>query len=232
MKSKWETIKPTAIELRRQGNSIRSISTDLGIPLSTLSGWLRNISLTPEQKMSLDSNSRRGLEKARVEAVKWHNAGKEERLGEAARQAIETLQNVPTTDEVLELALAFLYLGEGAKQDKTALGSSNSDILKFFVDAILRLYKVPVVKIKCYLHLRADQNEIKLKEYWAHKLNLPLENFGKTSFDKRTAGSATYEDYKGVCLVDCGRVEIQRRLMYIANGYCDKVVSNAQIKRD
>jgi hypothetical protein len=223
MKSKWESIKPQAIELRKQGNSIPSISRDLGIPLSTLSGWLKNIELTPEQRENLDSRWREDLQKARVEAIKWHNAGKEERLESAAQQAKAVLEKIPNDNEVLELALAFLYLGEGSKNNNTSLGSSNPTILRFYIASIQHLYKVPIEKIKCYLHLRADQNDVELKEYWATELNLSLENFGKTSFDKRTVGRGTYPDYKGVCIVECGRVEIQRRLMYIANGYCDKM---------
>ncbi len=227
MRSKWESIKPVAIELRKQGNSIRSISSDLGIPLSTLSGWLRNISLTPEQKVNLDTNWREGLKKARVEAVKWHNTGKNERLNIAEEQALEVLKNVSLSNENLELALSFLYLGEGAKGNQTSLGSSNLGILQFYISLIQRLYNVPLEKIKCYLHLRADQDETSLKQYWSTGLNLPLENFGKTSFDQRTNGKPTYGDYKGVCAAHCGLVEIQRRLMYIANGYCDKVVSES-----
>ena len=223
MKSKWEHLKVKAIELRKNGNSIRSIRDELGIPLSTLSGWLRNIQLTSEQEQILYEKWKIGLSNARIKAVEWHNAGKAERLLKAKSEANFILKDIQTDNHSLELALAFLYLGEGGKGDQTCLGSSDSNIASFFITSILYLYKIPIEKIKCYLHLRVDQDEISLKQFWSVELGVPLENFGKTSFDKRTVGKPTYNDYKGVCLIECGRVEIQRRLMYIATGYCDKV---------
>lgn len=50
------------------------------------------------------------------------------------------------------------------------------------------VYKVEICKIKCELHLRADQDERLEKEYWSHKIGIPLENFNSVSFDKRTLG--------------------------------------------
>jgi hypothetical protein len=220
MISKWEHVKPKAIEMRRNGHSMKAIKNLLGIPLSTLSGWLKEIELTEAQKERLNLNWREALSKARIEAIKWHNAGKASRLAIAAEQAEKTLiQNSPKDNANLELALAFLYLGEGAKNGHTTLGSSNPEIARFFVNALRRLYQVPNEKFKCYLHLRADQDENVLKSYWANVLSLSISNFGKSSYDKRTVGKPTHEDYMGVCAVDCGMVEIQRKLMYIATRY-------------
>ena len=49
------------------------------------------------------------------------------------------------------------------------------------------------------------------------------KNFG-FSVDKRTMKSATYLDYKGVCVVHCGRVAILRRLGFISEGFCSKIL--------
>jgi hypothetical protein len=132
------------------------------------------------------------------------------------------LKRIPKDLSVLELALAFLYLGEGAKTGtQTALGSSDPRIAKFFVRCLRKIYNVPLESIRCYLHLRADQNPEELVRFWAHELDLSPMNFGKASIDKRTVGRPTYPHYKGVCSIGCGKVEIQRRLLYIANGFCD-----------
>lgn len=110
----------------------------------------------------------------------------------------------------------------------TSLGSSDTRIAKFFIRCLLTIYGMPKEKIKCYLHLRADQSPEKMKLYWSHELRLPLANFGKASIDKRTEGKATYPHYKGVCLIECGRVDIQRRLMYIAYGFCERIASGSE----
>ena len=126
MTSKWYELKDSAIKLRQRGFSIGEIERRLGIPRSTLSGWLKNIKLTAEQKEKLLQKWKNGLIKARQGAVVWHNAQKAERIKEAEKSAKETLKNINLNDKnILELALAFLYLGEGSKNNpETALGSS------------------------------------------------------------------------------------------------------------
>lgn len=227
MISRWANQKPAAIALRRKGNSIGIIETMLGIPRSTLSGWFRSVLLTKKQQQNLKKRWKQGLVKARVEAVRWHNAQKKGRLEEAAKIGAKVLGSIPNNIATLELALAFLYLGEGSKKNsQTSLGSSDPRIAKFFVHCLLEIYSIPVENIRCYLHLRADQDSEKIKQYWSRELGLSNANFGKASIDKRTEGRPTYLHYKGVCLIDCGRVDIQRRLVYIANGFCDNVVQN------
>ncbi|MCX6790505.1 MAG: hypothetical protein NTV60_03190 [Candidatus Kaiserbacteria bacterium] len=224
MISRWANLKPKAVALRREGNSIGSIENMLGIPRSTLSGWFRSVSLTKRQQVKLKKQSDQGLVKARVAAVRWHNAQKKIRLEKAAEIGSAVLKKIPQDEVTLELALAFLYLGEGGKtRNGTSLGSSDVHIAKFFMFCLQKIYHVPVENIKCYLHLRADQDIKKMERYWSRELQLPLTNFGKASVDKRTEGRLTYPHYKGVCLMQCGRVDIQRRLMYIANGFCDRI---------
>lgn len=227
MISRWASQKPSAIALRRKGNSIGSIERTLGIPRSTLSGWLRSVSLTEKQRADLERRHEQGLIKARVGAVQWHNAQKNERIEKAAQIGAEVLKSIPKNVAVLELALAFLYLGEGAKTNsQTGLGSSDPRIAKFFVYCLRKIYNVPVKSIRCYLHLRADQDPKEMFQFWSHELGLSRVNFGKASIDKRTEGRPTYPHYRGVCAIGCGKVEIQRRLMYIANSFCEDIASD------
>src|SRR3989338_174851 len=226
MKSKWYELKENAIKLRQQGFSIGKIERDLGIPRSTLSGWLKNIKLTARQKEELLQNWKNGLINARRQAVIWHNAQKAERIKEAESSAKRTLKNINLNDKnILELALAFLYLGEGAKNNpETALGSSNPLILKFFLSLLKNIYNIKVEKIGCELSLRADQNPDEMKKFWSHALKIPIERFKQVHLDKRTIGSKTYQHYKGVCHLRCCNVAIQRKLISIANLFCEKII--------
>lgn len=231
MISRWLNQKPEAIALRRKGKSIKDIEKMLGIPRSTLSGWFKSVLLTKKQQDELNKKRKQALVSARAKAVRWHNAQKSNRLEKVAHIATEVLSGIPKNVTTLELALAFLYLGEGAKTGlRTSLGSSDARIAKFFVQCLKTIYSVPTENIKCYLHLRADQNSEKMKYYWSKELKLPLSNFKKPSFDKRTVGKSTYPQYKGVCSIECGKVEIQRRLMYIADGFCDSVVQDFEAR--
>jgi hypothetical protein len=229
MVSRHAAKKDAALRMRRAGLSIRTIEVQLSIPRSTLSGWFRDISLTPAQQARLRQERDRGLVQARKQAVRWHNAQKEARLREAELYASELLKRVKRDPVLVELALAFLYLGEGTKtNDQTALGSSDPRIARFFVQALRKQYRVPLMRIKCYLHLRADQDPAALTRYWSRQLGVPITNFGKPSIDLRTAGRPTLPRYKGVCAIYAGTVAIQRRLLYIANGFCDSYSADAK----
>lgn len=225
MRSKWFHLKKAAINLRSSGKSLREIEKTLMIPRSTLSGWLKNISLTEIQKTRLRKKWLDNLYKARLRAVIWHNKQKEIRLKEAESQALDILAKIDVNNKVIkELALAMLYLGEGFKDKHgTGMGSSDPLILRFFVNMLLTHFGINIGKIKYSLHLRADQNPEILKEYWSKELRLPLENFTSASIDIRTKGKSTYATYHGVCVIDCGNIALQRRLIYLSRRFCEKI---------
>lgn len=228
MASKWYKLKNEAVRLRKRGSSIRKIESRLKIPRSTLSCWFRNIELSAKQKEKLHNDWKNALIKARKKAVLWHNAQKEKRFQIAKKEAESVIKNINMSDfDILELALAILYFGEGSKKNiETALGNSDPLVLKFFILILRNIYHLSNEKIRCELYLRADQNPEKIKRYWAKALKLPLNNFKQINIDKRTAGSKTYSNYKGVCNVRCGNVAIKRKLIYLAKMFFDRVLYN------
>jgi hypothetical protein len=228
MKSQWYKFKDEAIKLRRGGASLRDVEKRLKIPRSTLSYWFKDVVLTARQKEKLLKNWHYALGKARVEAVKWHHKQKELRMAEANRQALETLNTIDLSKKsILDLALAMLYLGEGSKTlPQTSIGSSSPMILKFFIKALELVYGLERRAIKCELHLRADQKPNLIKRYWVRELGIPLKNFTKAAIDLRTKGIATYKYYKGVCVLQCSNAAIQRKLLFLAKEFCEKVINS------
>ncbi len=202
------------------------IERKYGIARSTLSSWFKKIKLTQAQKKKLIQNSNTALVIARKKAILWHNKQKQQRIEEAKQQALRTFKKINIKNKyILELALAILYLGEGGKTNsETNIGSSNPSILKFFLSCLKKIYNFDIKKIKCELHLRADQNPESTKRFWAQELKLPLNNFKQVTIDKRTLGSKTFSYYKGVCALRCGNVAIQRRLLYLANLFCREII--------
>ena len=227
MKSKWYGLKDEAVALRKRGLSLRKIETQLSIPRSTLSGWFKNIKLSPQQQAKLQRDWKNNLVVARQKAVAWHQAQKKKRMVLAKNMAMVTLGQLDTKDPLtLELALAILYLGEGSKKTYgTSLGSSDPLILNFFISALRTVYNIDPLTIKAELHLRADQSPTELKRHWSQILQLPLKNFNYVSIDKRTLGSKTYSTYYGVCHLRCGDTSIQRRLIYLSRLFCTKVIA-------
>lgn len=229
MKSKWYKLKNKVIKIRQQGVSMSVIEHKYGITRSTLSSWFKKVKLTATQKKKLLKNSNDALAIARRKAVLWHNKQKQKRIKEAQQQALQTLKNINIKNKyTLELVLAILYLGEGGKTiSETNIGSSNQLILKFFLSCLKKIYNFDIKKIKCELHLRADQNSEKTKRFWAKELKLPLKNFKQITVDKRTLGSKTFPYYKGVCTLRCGNVAIKRRLLFLADFFCKKIIKKS-----
>lgn len=228
MISKWYKLKNKAVEMRLSGKSIREIENEFKIPKSTLSNWFKNLKLSTKHQKNLKEKWEHALVKARVEAVKWHNNQKNIRVKNAEDEASKIIEEIDLKNkQTMELALAMLYLGEGFKGDSvTGIGNSNPMILKFFIIILSKLYAINTNSIKCHLHLRADQSIDEMKSFWSNKLEIPIENFGKTSIDKRTVGSKTYDTYKGVCVLKCGNVAIQRKLLYLSRIYCERIISS------
>jgi hypothetical protein len=223
MKSKWYELKETAVALRKAGLSMTVIERRLGIPRSTLSGWFRTVEITEEQRLQLMKNSYDGWAKARVKAIESHRTQKALRLLAARKEAVKTLSKIELTDEVLDLAFAMLYLGEGTKNGTTSLASSDPMILRFVLAVLRKNYALDASKVSCELHLRMDQDSDELKLYWSKELGVPPSRFKYVAFDKRSAGKPTYDHYKGVCVLQCRNIAIQRKLIYLYNLFCEKV---------
>ncbi|MEK7099243.1 MAG: hypothetical protein AAB916_01860 [Patescibacteria group bacterium] len=223
-------LKYRAVDLRKQGLSIGKIEAMLQIRRSTLSGWFRDIVLSQEQRAYLLQSGKDAFVKARLKAALWHREQKRQRIEQAKKEAVAALETINLSDKsVVEIAMATLYLGEGFKTVQgLGIGNSNPMILQFFIAALAICYDFDKTKIKCELHLRADQNPMEIKAYWAQTLGLPLENFKTVSIDQRTRGSPTYSSYKGVCALRCASTAIQRRLLHLGALYCEKIIANTR----
>ncbi len=227
MASKWFDKKPDALKLRKSGLSIGVIETRLGIPRSTLSGWFKHVVLTKHQKEVLFKKWQNGLVSARKKAGEWHNAEKKKRLEAAQVSADEVIKVIDLADRnILDLILAVLYLGEGGKSnDSTNMGNSDPLIMKAFLAILIKNYNIDLKRVRCSLNVRADQDIEALKKFWLKELNLPPENMKYVYVDKRTIGSKTYPNYKGVCTIECGNVAIKRKLLNISRGLFERIAS-------
>ncbi|MFA6459253.1 MAG: hypothetical protein WCV79_02570 [Candidatus Paceibacterota bacterium] len=216
-----------AIELRKLCFSLQDISCKLNVPKSTIGGWVRHIQFSPEQKSILAKKASIHLDVARKKAKQWHQDEKVNRISLSEKEALMILNSVNISQEIISIATALLYLGEGFKSKETALGNSDPLILKFFVYTLVSILKIDRSKISCELHLRADQDETKLKIYWSTVLDIPMEQFKKSSYDMRTLGTPSYATYNGVCVVRAGNIAIQRKLLYLGRTFCERVSGSA-----
>lgn len=225
MKSRFLPLKSRATSLRKRGLSLPYIENKLGIPRSTLSGWFKDIKLSPQQTKKLFNKWKNGLINAREKAVLWHRKQRNDRREKIKNEIKSFLSDVKIDKKIGEIIVATFYLAEGGKMENNfALANSNQEILKGIINLLRNLYHIDESKFRCCLHLRKDQNESKSKEFWSKALNIPETQFIKTQFDKRTI-KKTYEHYKGVCVLIYYDMALQRRILFLGDEIL-KVINN------
>lgn len=221
-------LKKQAIRLRKQGSGIREIERKLNVARSTLSGWLKSTPLTKTQKKALSKRWENGLEKARAKAAKANREARKARLKKIEKEARQFLSLIEIQPKIFELFLASLYLGDGFKTGgRTALGSSNPEIVKGFVTLLRKLYNIDEKRLRASIYARADQNLKELEAYWSLLLKIPKRQFYKTQIDKRTKNKRTFPNYKGVCTVYYFDSYLQRRLIAISKLFLGRVAQLA-----
>jgi hypothetical protein len=220
MKSKFYFLKFKVIKLRKSGKTygeiIKLIKQD--IPKSTLSNWCSSVYLSSNQKKRIDKkikdNCLKGMEVARI-----INRSKREKYLKSIANRNKYLVKIFKDRDVGKIALAMLYLGEGAKNLKRGslrFGNSDPFVIDLFLNLMRKCYNVDEKKFRCTVLCRADQNIIKLEKFWLKITGISKSQFYETRIDVRTIGKPSKkQDYKGVCVIDYFSADIFLDLMQI-----------------
>lgn len=214
------TLRKKVRKLRSKGKTYTEIRQflDVSIPKSTLSNWCYGVILPDWYTAKIRDLNHKSFTKAQVMAWASMRRKRELFLDKVRREATKVLKKFNL--ENLKIALAMLYLGEGAKWKSHSglmLGSSDPQIILLYISLIEKCYKIKLSQLKCRISYRADQNIRELEKYWSDITGIPKENFYKTKPDPRTKGKKTKKkDYQGVCVIYCAGSHIQLELEEIA----------------
>lgn len=203
-----------ARQLRQAGQTYSEIIAELGgdIPKNTISSWVRDIKLTPEQRKRIKQKEREAGAQGRKKAAEWHRQQKRERLQAAEDWAAPIAQRASENSDALMLMAAALWLGEGEKRDDVlGLANSNPRIIKGWLELLRNLFEIDEEKLACQLHISQGMPEQELKEFWSGVTGIALDRFHKTYVDTRVK-SLRREGYKGVCSVVYYSAELRRRI--------------------
>lgn len=210
--------------LRSEGASFDIIRNKIGIqiPKATLSHWCRGIPLPEKQVESNKLAQLAHLHRARLLSVEQKCTDSENQLKRITKQSRTIVAKLQTKEACL-LALAMLYLGEGAKakgHSGLLLGSSDPNIIQLYIMLLEQCYSLTVNDLRCRISYRADQDIHELQQYWSAVTGIPLIHFYKTTPDQRTVGKPTKRvEYRGVCVISCrGRIH-QLELQQVSNEY-------------
>ncbi|MFA5361682.1 MAG: hypothetical protein WC335_00325 [Candidatus Omnitrophota bacterium] len=171
-----------AKRLRSLGYSLREIVEKTGCAKSSVSDWVREISLTAEQIERLEFKQ----DQARAKAANHPNSPKNiwaalrKKIADAAFLEISSR----CSKETLKILGGALYWAEGYKATVNVINFSNSDpamialMMRFFREVC----NVPEQKFRGLVNIHPHLDREKAEKFWSKISEIPLSQFHKTQF--------------------------------------------------
>src|SRR3989344_6192416 len=163
---------------KKKGYSYNEIRAELSVAKSTLSEWLRNVVLSPEQKQRL-------IEKQRSCAWNLGEWNREKRQKEINVIRVAAKKEIGCFSErEFFISGLMLYWAEGSKCGNS-LQICNADpaLIQFIMHWFRIGLKISDDRFTASIHYHEGQNEDTIKEFWSKLTNIPLTQFVK-SFKK------------------------------------------------
>ncbi len=175
-----------ARRLRLQGAGVKRIAAELGVSTSSVSRWVRDIELSPEQRHALAQ---------RDPSVVGHPAGALARAA-YARERRRTWQAegraLAQTGDALHRSGCFLYWAEGTKaRNVVALTNADPDLLLVFRRFLAQCYAIEderiAFSVNCFLGNGVTLEEI--EEHWLGVLGLPRASLRASTVNRPSSAS-------------------------------------------
>ena len=174
-----DTLRDSAVKLRKEGFSYSYIQNIVMLPKSTLSNWLMNIPYKPNE-FTIDRIkngtllSAKNRHQIRLDSTK--------KIQSSAKNEIGLLSS-----RDLWLFGIGLYLGEGTKTiESVRITNSDPKVIKIAIKWFIEIIGLNVSNLSLSLHSYLDNNIDDDLTYWSNVTGIPLNQFGKTQIDKRT----------------------------------------------
>lgn len=211
-----------ALQLRKEGKSIKEIAKSLGVSVGSVSTWVRSVVLTDQQ---IELLSQRSTDPYYGRKKEYLNKLKKRHENKVAKLHKEGLRNVGNLSkrEIFLIGSA-LYWGEGFKKDRqVGLASLDKDIARFFIYWLKSCFDIKskdlIVRVTANVSYKSQID--KLEEFWSKYLQLPRSSFSKPYF-QNTRWKKQYdnpENYHGVIRIKVRRsVNLLRRIHGVIEG--------------
>lgn len=225
MKQNYKVLKLKAIKLRKRGLSYNEIRKNINVAKSTLSLWLKNISLKLEYRKRLYTRQIQILSRG-PQSQKERRAREVEKIIEGAKNEIK----FPLSFETFRLIGAALYWAEGSKGKMFQITNSDPHFILFMVHWIERIFQISPKKIKAWLNIYPQQNEIKIKKFWSNLTGIPFKNFGKSYVKPLSKGYKKNNLYYGTIKIEILKsVDIKYRVFGWITGVLKEIETNVKI---
>lgn len=210
--------KIKAIRLRKLGCSYTKILKEIKVSKSTLSIWLRDIELTPNQEGKL----LKGRELSRYAGAKAQQKKRIEKTREIMDEAKKEIENL--AKNILFLPGIMLYWAEGAKSNET-IKFSNSDplMIKLMMRWFREICNVREEKFRIALHIHELHCRKDMERYWSKITSVPLKQFQKTYVKPTSLGQRRNVLYNGTCVICVFDKNLFRRMQGWKLGFLEKI---------
>lgn len=173
-------LKQQVLKLRKKGKSYREISLEIGVPKSTLSGWLSNLRWSNGIRQSLITESQlKAMPKLRAMAEANKKFWENQRVV-FRKRAEEEFPNI--LHSPLFIAGLALYWGEGDKSTRPVVSLTNTDpnLVRVFVEFLTSCLGIERSRVKPTLILYPDLAPLACLSFWSKQIGIPQNQFWKS----------------------------------------------------
>ncbi len=184
-------VRTHALKLRLKGFSINEITKKLGVPKSTLSGWLRGVVLSEKARTRIQSRVRQGVYNGLIKRNKLQTHIARQRVARIRNEGKELFPKLTESD--LIVVGAVLYWAEGYKRPLFRNGkeitahvisfvNSDPDMIRIFIRFLIEILHIPRDRINFSMRLYAHINENEALNYWSQVTGATKSCFKKTTY--------------------------------------------------
>lgn len=213
--------KIKAIKLREAGRSYNEIRKKINVSKGTLSMWLRDIALTPEQekRIFVELRQKNAYRMAKANQVKRINITREI-VGKAKKEAPELFKNP------LFLSGLMLYWAEGDKseiQERVKFTNSDPRMIKIIMRWFRETCKVPELKFRVCIYIHSLHARKNIEKYWSEVTGISTDQFYKTQIKETTLRQRRNVLYEGTCAITVSDKNLFRRIKGWKLGFIEKM---------
>lgn len=190
------------INLRREGLSYAEIMKEVAnLSKGTISGWLKNVELSEDQKSRLKQKMIARGETGRLIGA-WTNKEKaKKRIARISEEARSEFANLVKSR--LFIMGLMLYWAEGAKTSRRfAFINSDPEVIKIIMRWLRELFGLLEndILVRVYIH-HVYKNE-DCEKYWSDIIGIPESQFYRTTYKPTPHDIKRNKDYKGCCRIE------------------------------
>lgn len=201
--------KLAAVKLRRKGLSYGEIRRKISVSRSTLSHWLREVYLKPNQQNRL----RERMDRVRYAVAKRKVANRIKETRKIVERSIKEVA-VLRKNPLFFVGLS-LYWAEGAKSDEESVKLVNSDekVIALSMRWFREICEVPESKFRIHVHVHDLHHRSNIIKYWSRITGVKPDQFYKPYVKHTSLGQRRNILYNGTCSIIVHDKALFRRIV-------------------